>query len=63
MNEIYGILSEAQTLGNQASTEIKKANDVQEELRNLNQQWRDKNKQATERQQALKKAKDLFKNN
>jgi len=53
MNEIYEILGNAQTLGSTATTEIRKANDVQEELRQLNLEWKERNRLAMERSTAL----------
>lgn len=63
MNEIYEILNNAQGIGSNAVVEIKKMNIVQDELKCLNQEWKDRNKLEGERKILIEKAKIAIMNN
>lgn len=63
MNEIYAILNDAQTMEKQATHEFKKIHEVQEELKQLNSQWKQRSKQEEERQEAVFEAKKQIQEN
>ena len=63
MNEITAILGDAQKVGTKVDTEIKKMDVVQEELKALSTQWKQRNKDQGERSKVVARAKQQIDSN
>ena len=63
MNEISAILGDAQKIGGTVTVEIKKMDVVQEELRALSAEWKQRNKNQGDRSKVVDKARQLLTEN